>query len=128
MLLSPNLGATSDYITLAQQVVTFMPFERNEGMVNREAIFKDLDLRLTASSRNRSVAIWGLGGCGYVMNMLVHDSMAYMFLVRHRSPSNMLTAVKKKLHVRFSGSTQILRLDSLKTMVNLPRSLHYLRT
>lgn len=118
MLLSFNLGTTSDYITLARQAVTFMPFERNEDIINREAIFQDLDLRLTASSRNRSVAIWGLGGCGYVMNMLVRTSLANMFLAKHRSPSNMPTAVKKRLHVPFSGSTQILRLDSLKTMVN----------
>lgn len=48
----------------AQTPITFAPFNRNDSLVNRVDIFKALDQLITPSSRNRSVAIWGLGGCG----------------------------------------------------------------
>ncbi|PQE33407.1 kinesin light chain protein [Rutstroemia sp. NJR-2017a WRK4] len=41
-----------------------MPFDRNDGLVDRDDIFSNLDRLLSSSSRNRSAAIWGLGGCG----------------------------------------------------------------
>ncbi|CZR68366.1 uncharacterized protein PAC_18265 [Phialocephala subalpina] len=46
------------------KATTFMPFLRNEGLINRDDIFKTLDRLITPQSRNRSAAIWGLGGCG----------------------------------------------------------------
>lgn len=101
-----------------------MPHDQNYGLVNRDEIFKNLD-RLLTPSLNRSLAIWGLGGCGYVESMLSINKLAYNLLVRRRSLSNMPIAVKKKPHVQFSGSTQILRLVSRRTLVLLPRRPHY---
>jgi len=46
--------------------ITYLPFDRNDGLVNREGIFEDLDKLIGTQSRNRSLAIWGLGGCGLV--------------------------------------------------------------
>ncbi|KAF4616252.1 hypothetical protein G7Y89_g15154 [Cudoniella acicularis] len=46
------------------KAITFMPFLRNEGLINRNDIFKTLDQLITPQSHNRSAAIWGLGGCG----------------------------------------------------------------
>ncbi|KAK6605152.1 TPR domain-containing protein [Botrytis cinerea] len=43
---------------------TFMPFDRNDGLVDRTEIFESLDQLLNPAIQNRSVAIWGLGGCG----------------------------------------------------------------
>ncbi|KAM0147382.1 hypothetical protein ACHAPG_010623 [Botrytis cinerea] len=43
---------------------TFMPFDRNDGLVDRTEIFESLDQLLSPAIQNRSVAIWGLGGCG----------------------------------------------------------------
>ncbi|KAM0139051.1 hypothetical protein ACHAP3_003319 [Botrytis cinerea] len=44
--------------------ITFMPFDRNDGLVDRTEIFESLDQLLSPAIQNRSVAIWGLGGCG----------------------------------------------------------------
>ncbi|TGO31373.1 hypothetical protein BPAE_0001g00010 [Botrytis paeoniae] len=43
--------------------ITFIPFDRNDGLVDRKE-FESLDHLLNSSSHNRSAAIWGLGGCG----------------------------------------------------------------
>ncbi|KAH6665735.1 hypothetical protein B0J14DRAFT_428026, partial [Halenospora varia] len=45
------------------KAITFVPFDRNSGLVDRNDIFKNLD-RVLAPPRNRSAAVWGLGGCG----------------------------------------------------------------
>ncbi|KAL5330889.1 hypothetical protein ACEPPN_000414 [Leptodophora sp. 'Broadleaf-Isolate-01'] len=47
-----------------QKVTTIIPFDRNDGLVNRDDIFKAIDQLLTPPSRSRSIALWGLGGCG----------------------------------------------------------------
>ncbi|KAI9674021.1 MAG: hypothetical protein M1829_003864 [Trizodia sp. TS-e1964] len=47
-----------------QEPIGIIPFEKNDGFVERDDIFEKLDQLLIHSSRNRSVAIWGLGGCG----------------------------------------------------------------
>ncbi|TVY22961.1 Calcium-independent phospholipase A2-gamma [Lachnellula hyalina] len=46
------------------KAITFIPFAQNDGLVNRDDIFKALDQLLASLSCNRSVALWGLGGCG----------------------------------------------------------------
>jgi hypothetical protein len=51
---------------LGQKPITFIPFNRNDGLVNRASVFEALDRLFTPLSHNRSAAIWGLGGCGYV--------------------------------------------------------------
>ncbi|KAH6714712.1 P-loop containing nucleoside triphosphate hydrolase protein [Leptodontidium sp. MPI-SDFR-AT-0119] len=48
----------------ALKVTTIIPFDRNDGLVNRDDIFKAIDQLLTPPSRSRSIALWGLGGCG----------------------------------------------------------------
>ena len=48
------------------KAITFLPFDRNDSLVNRDHIFEAIDQRLTLQSKNRSIAVWGLGGCGYV--------------------------------------------------------------
>ena len=53
-------------ITSESKTITYLPFDRNDGLVNREGIFEDLDKLIGTQSRNRSLAIWGLGGCGLV--------------------------------------------------------------
>ncbi|KAI9675964.1 MAG: hypothetical protein M1829_003202, partial [Trizodia sp. TS-e1964] len=47
-----------------KEPINLIPFERNERFIDRKDVFKRLDQILTPSSHNRSVAIWGLGGCG----------------------------------------------------------------
>ena len=51
-------------MTLELKPITFMPFDRNDGLVDRTEIFESLDQLLSPAIQNRSVAIWGLGGCG----------------------------------------------------------------
>ncbi|KAI9652346.1 MAG: hypothetical protein M1829_001669 [Trizodia sp. TS-e1964] len=41
-----------------------IPFDRNDGFVNRKDIFKDIDHLLSSFPHNRSAALWGLGGSG----------------------------------------------------------------
>ncbi|KAG0650465.1 Kinesin light chain [Hyphodiscus hymeniophilus] len=42
---------------------SFIPFDRNRGIVRRGDTFNTLD-RLFSQSSNKTVALWGLGGCG----------------------------------------------------------------
>jgi tetratricopeptide (TPR) repeat protein len=42
-----------------------IPFSRNEDVVIREEIFRELELKLPLSSQHKSTALWGLGGSGY---------------------------------------------------------------
>jgi hypothetical protein len=104
-------------------VITFIPFSRNSSLVNRDDAFKTLDRLLSPLSPNRSAAIWGLGGCGYVdINIYRFTLLTRFFLGRRRSLLNMHIAVKTRLRVLSSGFMQILRLDSLRTIVILARS------
>ncbi|RFU35064.1 hypothetical protein B7463_g1296, partial [Scytalidium lignicola] len=56
--------ARSNTTQAASLPITFVPFDRNDSLVNRDDIFKAIDQRLTLQSQSRSVALWGLGGCG----------------------------------------------------------------
>jgi hypothetical protein len=41
-----------------------IPFPRNEDIIIREDIFRELERKLPVS-QHRSAALWGLGGSGY---------------------------------------------------------------
>jgi hypothetical protein len=41
-----------------------IPFFRNQDLVDRRAIFSELDRLLPVSSEGQSAALWGLGGSG----------------------------------------------------------------
>ena len=75
----------SNGIAIEQKTITLIPFNRNDDLVDRNNIFKALDQLLTQSSRDRSIAIWGLGGCGYVEKINCCFPMLTYILVRRRS-------------------------------------------
>jgi hypothetical protein len=56
----------SNRTTLEQKVITLIPLNRNGNLVNRDDNFKALDQLFTPPSHNQPIAIWAIGGCGYV--------------------------------------------------------------
>jgi len=85
-----NLKAISKRGTLEAKPITFLPFDRNNILVNRNHIFEAIDQRLTLQSQSRSIALWGLGGCGYVQNPTYYcPFLIYISLAKHRLLSNM---------------------------------------
>ena len=118
--------STFEEVILMQKALTFIPFNRNHGLVNRDEAFKALDRLFTRQSPDRSAAIWGLGGCGYVENNIYHFfSSLNSVLARPRLPSNMPIADKRRPVVLSSGFTQILRPDLHRIIVILARSQVY---
>ena len=45
-------------------MITLVPFSPNSGFIKRDSIFEEIDRILSVDQRNRTAAIYGLGGCG----------------------------------------------------------------